>query len=328
MYMTKKSFNSKGFANRIVIAAVVSIIVITSIAATLYFMSSNVTNIPINGTCTTNDFMKFYRETLKNQTNKYLGKVIHYSISVGPKPPGSKVDFNVMGYYYDPQLEPVKEIKMEIYFHDPNKKICKKIYEISSFSSQYTYTLGNETNVYYIIVIKVINYKGEIVDGTTSLIEVPIQEVNAKLVSDKRVYGRWDKVRYCLVNEGSTRIIFGLDYYVYYYNGTGWTVAEWLGPGIVPDIGLIAGPGQVKCFELYLNGTKPGKYMLVKEISAEGVKDGKRKLTLEFEVAENLDLVKITSLTTQIVSIANTFEFKDKFQVLSFLICTHYTFKL
>jgi hypothetical protein len=52
--------------------------------------------------------------------------------------------------------------------------------------------------------------------------------------------------------------------------------------------------------------------MLVKEISAEGVKDGKRKLTLEFEVAENLDLVKITSLTTQIVSIANTFKMNSK----------------
>jgi hypothetical protein len=310
--MTKKSFNSKGFANRIVIAAVVSIIVITSIAATLYFMSSNVTNIPINGTCTTNDFMKFYRETLKNQTNKYLGKVIHYSISVGPNPPGSKVDFNVMGYYYDPQLEPVKEIKMEIYFHDPNKKICKKIYEVSSFSSQYTYTLGNETNVYYIIIIKVINYKEEIVDSTASLIEVPIQEVKAKLVSDKRVYGRWDVMRYCIVNEGPTRIGFGLDYHVYYYNGTNWIRAEWLGSGAGPDILLIAGPGQVRCFELNLNGTKPGKYMLVKEIYAEGVKDGNRKLTLEFEVVENLDLVKITSLTTQIVSIANTFKMNSK----------------
>jgi hypothetical protein len=311
--MTKKSFNSKGFANRIVIAAVVSIVVITSIAATLYFMSSNVTNIPINGTCTTNDFMKFYRETLKNQTNKYLGKVIHYSISVGPKPPGSKVDFNVMGYYYDPQLEPVKEIKMEIYFHDPNKKICKKIYEISSFSSQYTYTLGNETNVYYIIVIKVITYKEEIVDGTASLIEVPIQEVKAKLVSDKRIYGRWNVMRYCIVNEGPTRIGFGLDYEVYYYNGTEWTRAEWLGPGIVLLILLVLEPGHVRCFELNLNGTKPGKYMLVKEISAEGVKDGNRKLTLEFEVVENLDLVKITSLlTTQIVSTANTSNMNSK----------------
>jgi hypothetical protein len=29
--------------------------------------------------------------------------------------------------------------------------------------------------------------------------------------------------------------------------------------------------------------------MLVKEISAHGVKDGKRKLTLEFEVVENLE---------------------------------------
>jgi hypothetical protein len=312
MYMTKKSFNSKGFANRIVIAAVVSIIVITSIVATLYLMSSNVTNIPINGTCTTNDFMKFYRETLKNQTNKYLGKVIHYSISVGPKPPGSKVDFNVMGYYYDPQLEPVKEIKMEIYFHDPNKKICKKIYEISSFSSQYTYTLGNETNVYYIIVIKVINYKGEIVDGTTSLIDVPIQEVNVKLVSDKRVYGRWDKVRYCLVNEGPTSIEYGLFYYVYYYNGTDWIRAKWLEPGAVLLIAYLLQPGHVQCFELYLNGTKPGKYMLVKEIVAHGIKDGKRKLTLEFEVVENLDLIKIASLTTQIVSIANTFKINSK----------------
>jgi hypothetical protein len=256
--------------------------------------------------------MKFYRETLKNQTNKYLGKVIHYSISVGPKPPGSKVGFNVMGYYYDPQLEPVKEIKMEIYFHDPNKKICKKIYEVSSFSSQYTYTLGNETNVYYIIVIKVINYKGEIVDSTASLIDVPIQEVNAKLVSDKKVYGRWDVMRYCIVNEGPTRIGFGLDYYVYYYNGTNWIRAEWLGSGAGPDILLIAGPGQVRCFELNLNGTKPGKYMLVKEISTEGVKDGNRKLTLEFEVIENLDLVKITSLTTQIVSIASTFKINSK----------------
>jgi len=70
MYMTKKSFNLKGFANRIVIAAVVSIIVITSIAATLYFMSSNVTNIPINGTCTTDDFMKFYREALKKSNQQ------------------------------------------------------------------------------------------------------------------------------------------------------------------------------------------------------------------------------------------------------------------
>ncbi len=289
MYMTKKSFNLKGFANRIVIAAVVSIIVITSIVATLYLMSSNVTNISINGTCTTDDFMKFYREALKNQTNKYLGKVIHYAIDVGTKPPGSTVGFNVMGYYYDPQLEPVKEIKMEIYFHDPNKKICEKVYEVSSPVSSQKYVLSNKTNVYYIIVIKVINYKEEVVDLTASLIEVPIQEVNVKLVSDKKVYGRWDVIRYCLVNEGPTSIEYGLLYYVYYYNGTDWIRAEWLECGPVIAIAYLLQPGQAKCFELCLNGTKPGKYMLVKEISAHGVKDGKRKLTLEFEVVENLE---------------------------------------
>jgi hypothetical protein len=33
-------------------------------------MSSNVTNIPINGTCTTDDFMKFYREALKKSNQQ------------------------------------------------------------------------------------------------------------------------------------------------------------------------------------------------------------------------------------------------------------------
>ncbi len=343
-----KSFNSKGFINKIpannvdrdkkirniekaIKLIIVSLIVTVMIGA--YIMGFNLINVtflntlineqtstPIDNTfannaCSTNDFMKLYSEAMKLETGNYLGKIIFYSMSNGTKPPNSKIGFYLRGFSDENQYdEIIKGIKMEIFFHDPKKNVCKKVYEdIVVRWSKMEYTIDDQVDVYYLVVVKVIDKKERIVDAKASLIYVSfLQEVNAKLVSDKKVYGRWEVMKFCLVNEGPTRIEFGLDYYVYYYNGTEWTRAEWLEPGIIPLILIVLEPGQAECFELNLNGTKPGKYMLVKEIYAQGVKDGKRKLTLEFEVVENLDLVKIASLSIQVLFIIKTFKVFSK----------------
>jgi hypothetical protein len=348
--LVEKSFDLKGFINYKIPAnnvdeevrikniekaiKVITVSLIVTIMVGAYIMgftfiqttplSTLINEQPItftNNSCSTNDFIKLYKEAMKLETGKYLGRTIFYIMSNGTKQPNSEISFYVRDFpnNYLQLVETIKGIKMEIYFHDPNMKVCEKVFEefrdlnIIDKLPLISYTIGNETNVYYLIIVKVIDKEEKIVDATASLIYVPIiQKINAKLVSDKKVYGKWEVMRYCLVNEGPTRIYFGLDYYVYYYNETEWTGAKWLGPGIVPTILLGAEPGQVKCFELNLNGTKPGKYMLVKEISAEGVKDGNKKLTLEFEVIENFDLVNIVSLLIQTEFIIKVFKVSFK----------------
>ena len=344
----EKSFDSKGFTNKIpannvnederikniekTIRVIIVFLIITVMIG-VYIMGFNLinltflntlineqTNTPINNAfannaCSANDFMKLYAEAMKLETGNYLGKIIFYSMSNGTKPPNSKIGFYLRGFSDENQYdETIKGIKMEIFFHDPNKNVCKKVYE--DFVVRWPkmeYTIDDQVDVYYLIVVKVIDKKERIVDAKASLIYVSfLQKVNAKLVSDKKVYGRWEVVKFCLVNEGPTRIEIGLEYYVYYYNGTEWTRAKWLEPGGVPLALIVLEPGYIKCFELNLNGTKPGKYMVVKEIYAQGVKDGKRKLTLEFEVVENLDLVKIASLSIQVLFIIKAFKVFSK----------------
>ncbi|HLI46184.1 MAG TPA: hypothetical protein VKU94_03225 [Geobacterales bacterium] len=109
-------------------------------------------------------------------------------------------------------------------------------------------------------------------------------EVGVKLILDKRVYHRFDTLRYVVINLGYPTVCFGSSYKIYYYNGTDWILANWLMGFFTLELHCIGTFGYWQG-SLYLNGTMHGKYLLVKEIILEP-NDYRLLLSEEFEVIE------------------------------------------
>jgi len=207
-----------------------------------------------------------WAQSFESSGKIFRSGIVSHSISTGYLQPGTKIGVYV-GSIFE---EAYENISFKIYFvriwPQPPEIVIEKEFKSSPF--RVGYILPDEEDVMYAILVYAME-NNEVVDILPSLVFVPLQKVNVKMLLDKDVYHVGDTLILTLVNEGPTEILFGYPYKLYRWNGTDWV--EVVPPDrVFPLVGLILEPGKSWSQKIVLKSLEPGIYKIVKTVEGEG----------------------------------------------------------
>ncbi|MDG5789846.1 hypothetical protein QA612_20525 [Evansella sp. AB-P1] len=146
----------------------------------------------------------------------------------------------------------------------------------------YKGNLPEKENTSYILSVEVLDKEGNVEDTLLSSINVPKEELNAYLKTDKEVYLTGDsKLTLILKNEGPTDLFFGTYYTIEKRVNDSWEVVPI--NKAFPDIGIILHDGKEHKETIEIDELDNGKYRIKKEVHVDGL-DLSEELTAEIEI--------------------------------------------
>jgi hypothetical protein len=143
--------------------------------------------------------------------------------------------------------------------------------------------LPDKENAVYALHVEIIGEDGEVEDALTSVIDVPVPEINASLQTEKPVYTREEnKVKLILKNAGPTRLIFGTPYQLEKKVDGIWRIVP-LDHVAFQDIAILIEAGGVYEEWVDISGLERGEYRIIKDYSADGL-DLQVSMAAEFQI--------------------------------------------
>jgi hypothetical protein len=148
--------------------------------------------------------------------------------------------------------------------------VVSLVKEDTTTNNEFRVMLPQKEGALYLFSVEALNDRGEVEDTLLSLIEVPEQQLNARLYTDNESYHANEKVTLHLENFGPTALFFGLDYALEVYEGGAWRALRFDNVA-VPALGISLSPGETYDQTLALaEKLPPGLYRAVKRFNADG----------------------------------------------------------
>ncbi|MRX72647.1 hypothetical protein GJU40_10860 [Bacillus lacus] len=153
--------------------------------------------------------------------------------------------------------------------------------EIST-NQQFKTDLPDKEGALYLLSAEVLDLNYGVEDTLLTLVEVPLQAINAKLYTDKEEYRSYDSLILQLENFGPTTLSFGVDYSIEKFENGLWKSLVFENMGFA-SIGIEVQPHDIFEQPVDLPRLPQGKYRIVKSFSADGTKLD-ATLAADFEV--------------------------------------------
>lgn len=212
---------------------------------------------------------------------------IGFGIAAGKSKPGSDVsvrldarppnrDIRVRLSKLDDQRKPVSVIEERLIRRPDANSSPGEALDV-------TMRLPEETAVTYLMSVEIIGDKDNVEDTLLSTVEVPVQELKARLHADKNRFRSDETMVLKLTNEGGTDITLGMEYRIETERKSAWekvplTLA-------FPSIGHIQPPGGTFEQSVPLSKLKEGRYRIVKEVHADGT-GLESPVSFEFDIVD------------------------------------------
>jgi hypothetical protein len=218
------------------------------------------------------EYHEFQHPTNNWMTNKGLGS----TISTGIHRPGEEVRILMRVIDKTKAREIVtRTIRYKLTERDREGSLIQIVEEQTSRldwdigSSSFTPKLPNKEGAYYFLTAEIM--AGSIVEDTVlSLLEVPIQKVEAELKLDQIVYTPNGKPTLTISNQGPASLFYGLDYRLERLEGSDWVLVPMGKNTGVPAIGYHLEEGNSWEQTLGFNALPLGAYRIGKEIEGTG----------------------------------------------------------
>jgi len=215
---------------------------------------------------------------------------IGFGIASGKSKPGSEVsvrldarptnrDIRVRLSKLDDRRKPVSVIEERLIRSRPNADANSSPGE----ALDVTMRLPEETAVTYLMSVEIIGDKDNVEDTLLSTVEVPVQELVARLHADKNRFRSDETMVLKLTNEGRTDIMLGMEYRIETERKGAWEKVPLT--LVFPSIGYIHSPGSTFEQSVPLNKLKEGRYRIVKEVRADGT-GLESPVSLEFDIVD------------------------------------------
>jgi len=190
-----------------------------------------------------------------------------FAISAGTMLPGEEMVVSI-----DRSVRDSLKYRYRLTERDAALHLVAVLKEAITTSNEFRAALPAKEGALYLLSAEVLNEQGEAEDTLLSLIEVPEQQLNARLFTDKDAYHANESVTLHLENFGPTALFFGLDYTLEVYEGGAWRALRFDNVA-VPALGVSLSPGETYDQPLVLaERLPPGLYRAAKSFDAEGTK--------------------------------------------------------
>lgn len=211
-----------------------------------------------------------------------------YGLPAGTMQAGN--DWSISLYGHEPGGVPIqRDVRIQLTEREDLATVKEVIIDeiihvetVKDFETIYSGQLPDKENVIYLVSMEIRDESGEVEDTMVSFIHVPIEEINAGLMTDESTYSTSDKeLKLMLENYGPTTLFFGV-----YYSLEKLVDGKWR---VVPqdlafiDIGIMLSPGEEYEENIDISGLTPGEYRVVKSIQADGL-DLQETLAAEFTI--------------------------------------------
>lgn len=211
-----------------------------------------------------------------------------YGLSLGTMKAGEDYVVSLIGH--DVAGVPVdRDVRIQLTKRDHNFKqselIKEEIIHVDTITNEeeiYLSQLPNEENVVYVLSAEILNEQDEVEDTMASTIYIPTPEINAKLTTDKDVYGSSDEqATIILENFGPTFLSLGKDYHIEKKIADEWKVVPL--DHAFEDIGVNLNPENAYDQKMDIDELTPGQYRVIKDFGTDGL-DLTATLATEFTV--------------------------------------------
>lgn len=212
-------------------------------------------------------------------TNKWFSPgPIHFGISSGLHLPHDLVEIHLENVPLN------KPIRIKFTQRNQDLQILQtfedKVVKSSTTKVDFTYSLLETENSFYILSAEVLSDGHEVEDALMTGIYVPHQEMNARIAVEQQ---KKDIMEMVLENAGPTTLFLGRFYSVERLRDNTWYVVPFNGSLAFTADGITVEPGDRFKQEIPLAGLEPGTYRVIKEVQAEGTKI-KRNLASVFKI--------------------------------------------
>ncbi|CAG7659062.1 immunoglobulin-like domain-containing protein [Paenibacillus allorhizosphaerae] len=212
---------------------------------------------------------------------------IGFGIAAGKSKPGSEIsvrldarplnrDVRVRLSKLDEQRKPVSVIE---------ERLIRRPDSDSSPRPELVVTmrLPEDTAITYLMSVEIIGDEDNVEDTLLSTVEVPVQELVAKLYADKNQFRSDETMVLKLTNEGRTDISLGMEYWIETERNGAWEKVPLTLAFIA--IGYIHPPGSTFQQSVPLSKLKKGRYRIVKEVHADGT-SLRNPVSFEFDIVD------------------------------------------
>lgn len=162
-------------------------------------------------------------------------------------------------------------LKLEFTERDADFNVVKVIEDTTytEHNSMYPITIPKKENAIYTLYVEITSPYGEVIGQNLSLLEVPPEEMNAKLTINKTNFEPTEHLKLSLKNWGPTDLFFGIHYTVERKTLGKWKVMN--GDMAFQEMAYGLTPGETFEQEVDLGFMKlgPGSYRIRKTIEAE-----------------------------------------------------------